>query len=88
MKNIRVLTGVTTSGKPHIGNLCGAILPAIKESKIEGVDSFLFLADYHSLIKHKNPELTHLPTFWVPENAFMYFPSNTRIVLAFSCFGA
>ena len=60
MKNIRVLTGITTSGKPHIGNLCGAILPAIKESKISGVDSFLFLADYHSLIKHKNPELTHL----------------------------
>ena len=50
----RVLTGITTSGVPHIGNLAGAILPAIKASKDKSTDSFLFLADYHSLIKVPN----------------------------------
>ena len=59
MNKIRVLTGITPSGKPHIGNLCGAILPAVKESQEKNVDSFLFLADYHSLIKHQDPILTH-----------------------------
>ena len=59
----RVLTGITTSGVPHIGNLAGAILPAIKASKDKSTDSFLFLADYHSLIKNKNPELTYASSF-------------------------
>ena len=55
----RVLTGITTSGIPHIGNLAGAILPAVKASQNNSTESFLFLADYHSLIKNNNPELTH-----------------------------
>ena len=59
----RVLTGITTSGVPHIGNLVGAILPAIKKSKISGTSSFLFLADYHSLIKNLDPDLTHNSSF-------------------------
>ncbi len=59
----RVLTGITTSGVPHIGNLAGAILPAISESKKESTSSFLFLADYHSLIKNLDPELTHSSSF-------------------------
>jgi len=58
-KKKRVLTGITTSGIPHIGNLAGAILPAIKASKNKSIESFLFLADYHSLIKNNSPELTH-----------------------------
>ena len=61
--NKRVLTGITTSGIPHIGNLAGAILPAISESKKENTSSFLFLADYHSLIKSLDPELTHNSSF-------------------------
>ena len=62
-KKKRVLTGITTSGIPHLGNLAGAILPAIKASKDKSTDSFLFLADYHSLIKNNNPDLTHDSSF-------------------------
>lgn len=59
----RVLTGVTTSGVPHLGNLAGAILPAIEASNHEFTSSFLFLADYHSLIKSQDPALTHNSSF-------------------------
>ena len=59
----RVLTGITTSGTPHIGNLAGAILPAIKTSKDSSTMSFLFLADYHSLIKNLDPELTYSSSY-------------------------
>lgn len=52
----RVLTGITTSGIPHLGNYVGAIRPAIAASQEPGVESFLFLADYHALIKCDNPE--------------------------------
>ena len=55
----RILTGITTSGIPHLGNLSGAVLPAIKASKNKDTSSFLFLADYHSLIKNLDPNLTH-----------------------------
>lgn len=47
----RVLTGVTTSGTPHLGNYAGAIRPAIEMSNQPDVDAFFFLADYHALIK-------------------------------------
>ena len=50
---------------PHIGNLVGAVLPAIEASKSRETDSFLFLADYHSLIKNHDPELTHNSSFEV-----------------------
>jgi tryptophanyl-tRNA synthetase len=45
-----VLTGITTSGTPHLGNYVGAIRPAILASRRAGVQSFFFLADYHALI--------------------------------------
>ena len=51
----RVLTGITTSGTPHLGNYVGAIRPAIAASRQPGVESFLFLADYHALIKCDDP---------------------------------
>ena len=51
-----VLTGITTSGTPHLGNYVGAIRPAIEASKNDNVDSFYFLADYHALIKNQNPD--------------------------------
>lgn len=54
--NIRVLTGITTSGTPHLGNYAGAIRPAIQSSTTEGVDAFFFLADYHALIKCEDAE--------------------------------
>jgi tryptophanyl-tRNA synthetase len=49
--NTRVLTGITTSGSPHLGNYVGAIRPAIQASLEKNVDAFFFLADYHALIK-------------------------------------
>ncbi|MER1967052.1 tryptophan--tRNA ligase [Castellaniella sp. GW247-6E4] len=51
----RVLTGITTSGTPHLGNYAGAIRPAIQSSTQPGVDAFFFLADYHALIKCDEP---------------------------------
>lgn len=51
-----VLTGITTTGTPHIGNYVGAIRPAIAASTKPGTRSFLFLADYHSLVKGRDPE--------------------------------
>ncbi len=57
MDKQRVLTGITTTGTPHLGNYVGAIRPAIAASRTESVDSFLFMADYHALIKNQDPEL-------------------------------
>ncbi len=51
----RVLTGITTTGTPHLGNYVGAIRPAIAASRESGVESFFFLADYHALIKCDDP---------------------------------
>lgn len=47
----RVLTGITTTGTPHLGNFVGAIRPAVLASKDPNVDAFYFMADYHALIK-------------------------------------
>ena len=52
----RVLTGITTTGTPHLGNYVGAIKPAIAASRDEATDSFYFLADYHALVKCEEPE--------------------------------
>ena len=52
----RILTGIQSSGKPHLGNLLGAIIPAIELSKKPGNDSFLFIADLHSLTTIKDPQ--------------------------------
>lgn len=46
-----VLTGITTSGTPHLGNYVGAIRPAINASRSSELDSFFFLADYHAIVK-------------------------------------
>ena len=53
----RILTGIQSSGKPHLGNLLGAILPAIALSKEQRNDSFFFIADLHSLTTIKDPEI-------------------------------
>lgn len=59
MAKKRILTGVTTSGIPHLGNYVGAIRPAILASQENNVEAFFFLADYHSLIKIKNAAQVH-----------------------------
>ncbi len=53
----RILTGIQSSGKPHLGNLMGAILPAIELSKNEANESFFFIADLHSLTTIKDSKL-------------------------------
>jgi tryptophanyl-tRNA synthetase len=55
----RVLTGITTTGTPHLGNYVGAIQPAIAESQRGEYDAFFFLADYHALIKSHDPAMVH-----------------------------
>jgi len=50
----RILTGVQSTGTPHLGNLLGAIIPAIEMSKKKENDSFLFIADQHSLTQIKD----------------------------------
>ena len=52
----RVLTGITTSGTPHLGNYVGSVRPSVRMSQRSGVQSFYFLADYHALIKVGEPE--------------------------------
>ena len=56
MAKDRVLTGITTTGTPHLGNYVGAIRPAVVASKNTDIESFYFLADYHALIKCQHPE--------------------------------
>lgn len=53
----RILTGIQSSGKPHLGNLMGAILPAIELSKNEENESYFFIADLHSLTSIKDAQL-------------------------------
>jgi len=55
MTTTRFLTGITTSGTPHLGNYVGSIRPSVRASLTPGVESFYFLADYHALIKIDEP---------------------------------
>ena len=50
----KILTGIQSTGTPHLGNLLGAILPAIQLSEQSGNESFLFIADLHSITQIKN----------------------------------
>ena len=62
MSKKRVLTGVTTTGIPHLGNYVGAIRPAVRAAQNPDTESFLFLADYHGIIKCHEPEMIHQST--------------------------
>ena len=55
MSVTRFLTGITTSGTPHLGNYVGSIRPSVRASLRTDVESFYFLADYHALIKVEDP---------------------------------
>ncbi len=52
----RILTGIQSTGTPHLGNILGAIIPAIEMAKISDNESFLFIADMHSLTQIKSGE--------------------------------
>lgn len=55
MSKQRILTGITTTGTPHLGNYVGAIRPAIQMSQSANAESFFFLANFHALIKCHDP---------------------------------
>ena len=62
MSKRTVLTGITTTGTPHLGNYVGAIKPCILASHNADVQSYYFLADYHALVKNRDPELMRRST--------------------------
>ena len=82
----RFLTGITTTGTPHLGNYVGAIRPAVQASRRAGTENFYFLADYHALIKCDEPSRIQRSTMeiaacWIaagldPEQAFFYRQSD------------
>ncbi len=55
----RILTGIQSTGRPHLGNILGAIIPAIEKSRIPGNESYLFIADMHSLTQIKDADQLH-----------------------------
>ncbi|MEE4186508.1 MAG: tryptophan--tRNA ligase [Gammaproteobacteria bacterium] len=57
MNRQTVLTGITTTGIPHLGNYVGAIRPAIEASRTAENNAYYFLADYHALVKNRDPRL-------------------------------
>jgi len=101
-KQQRILTGITTTGMPHLGNYVGAIKPAVLASQNSNTDSFLFLADYHALIKSQNPDAIHqssieIAATWLalgldPENVTFYrqsdVPEITELAWVLSCWTA
>jgi len=86
-----VLTGITTTGTPHLGNYVGAIRPAIAASNDHNVKPFYFLADYHALIKCQEPERVRrssleIAATWLAlgldtENAVFYRQSDVPEIL-------
>jgi tryptophanyl-tRNA synthetase len=59
----RILTGIQSTGTPHLGNILGAILPAIEQAKDDANDSYLFIADLHSLTQIKDAETLRHNTY-------------------------
>ena len=83
---VRYLTGITTTGTPHLGNYVGAIRPTVQASRRPGTQNFYFLADYHALIKCDEPARIQRSTLeiaacWLaagldPEQVFFYRQSD------------
>lgn len=61
----RILTGIQSSGRPHLGNLLGAIVPAIELSKKSDNDSLYFIADLHALTTVRDAETLRMNTYAV-----------------------
>ena len=95
----RILTGITTTGIPHIGNYFGAIKPALQLSCEKNASSYFFLADLHAIIKQTNPNeikvsVNEVALAWLssgldPEESFFYRQSNipeiTELAWILSC---
>jgi len=96
----RILTGVQSTGTPHLGNLLGAIIPAIEMSKNSKEESFLFIADMHSLTQIKDAKTLKQNTYstaaaWLAfgldiKNMVFYrqsdVPQVTELTWYLSCF--
>ena len=96
---VRYLTGITTTGTPHLGNYVGAIRPAVQASRRAGTENFYFLADYHALIKCDEPARIQRSTLeiaacWLaagldPEQVFFYrqsdIPEVTELTWLLTC---
>ncbi len=96
----RILTGVQSTGTPHLGNLLGAIIPAIEMSKNSNEESFLFIADMHSLTQIKDAKVLKQNTystaaawlaFGLDVNKMVFYrqsdvPQVTELTWYLSCF--
>jgi tryptophanyl-tRNA synthetase len=96
---VRYLTGITTTGTPHLGNYVGAIRPAVEASRRPGTENFYFLADYHALIKCDEPARIQRSTLeiaacWLaagldPAQVFFYrqsdIPEVTELTWLLTC---
>jgi tryptophanyl-tRNA synthetase len=99
MSTTRFLTGITTTGTPHLGNFVGSIRPSVAASLRPGVQSFYFLADYHALIKCEDPVRIQRSTLeiaasWLaagldPERVTFYrqsdIPETTELTWLLTC---
>lgn len=98
---MRILTGIQASGKPHLGNILGAIMPAVSLSKNPGNESFLFIADLHTLTSLKDGDAIRSNTLaiaaaWLAfgfdtERNFFYrqsklAPYHTELMWYLNCF--
>jgi tryptophanyl-tRNA synthetase len=96
---VRFLTGITTTGTPHLGNYVGALRPAVLASRRPGTENFYFLADYHALIKCDEPARMQRSTLeiaacWLaigldPGSVFFYrqsdIPEITELTWLLTC---
>ena len=96
----RILTGIQSTGIPHLGNILGAIIPAINFSKKDNVETYLFIADFHSLTQIKDPKALKQNTLftasaWLacglnPSHTIFYrqsdVPRVTELAWYLSCF--
>lgn len=76
----RILTGIQSTGTPHLGNILGAIVPAIEMANNPSNDSFLFIADMHSLTQIKNPETLRHNTYSVAATWLAFGLDIERVV--------
>ena len=96
----RILTGIQSTGTPHLGNILGAIIPAVKMSKNPKNESFLFIANMHSLTQIKDGEILRKNTystasawlaFGLDVNKTVFYrqsdvPETTELTWYLSCF--
>ena len=100
-KNLkRILTGIQSTGVPHLGNILGAIIPALDFSKQKEIESYLFIADFHSLTQIKDSKTLkentlHTAAAWLafgldPDKTIFYrqsdVPQVTELSWYLSCF--